>query len=285
MSEKLTIKYFPENEFSKKPFRASVDAAGYHVIASEVRTILPKTNACIRLDFKMAIAKGFYGKSFPHSGLFRRHLVTCDAGVTDADYRGSVEVLVMNHHPREVHTVRTGDRIGQIIFMKKYDVTFEKVSDPALLGRTKRGSSGFGSTGSSDNKIFVSTVKDQVIIESASMSVNDKVIIDSDISNIDKTIIDSDLSESKSDDPEEINYFFCILQMNNKMISLLLLFYISETFFIALTSFVCGYCVGYYFYELVRPRRRAEEEITKIFLSYNRKYGFVNQSSRKNESK
>ena len=73
--------------------------------------------------------------------------------------------------------------------------------------------------------------------------------------------------------------------MNNKMISLLLLFYISETFFIALTSFVCGYCVGYYFYELVRPRRRAEEEITKFFLSYNRKYGFVNQSSRKNESK
>ena len=89
--------------------------------------------------------------------------------------------------------------------MKKYDVTFEKVSDPALLGRTKRGCGGFGSTGSSGNKIFVRTVKDQVITESASMSVNDKVIIDSDISNIDKTIIDSDLSESKSDDSEEIN--------------------------------------------------------------------------------
>ena len=90
--------------------------------------------------------------------------------------------------------------------MKKYDVIFEKVSDPALLGRTKCGSGGFGSTGSSGNKIFVSTVKDQVIFESASVSVNDKVIID--ISNIDKIIINSDPSESNSDNSEEINYFF-----------------------------------------------------------------------------
>ena len=143
---------------------------------------------------------------FPRFGLFRRPLATGDAGVIDADYRGSVEVLLMNHHPHEVYTIRTGDRIGQIVFTKKYYVTFKKVSDPALLGRKKRGSGGFGSTGSSGNKIFVSTVKDQVIFESASVSVNDKVIID--ISNIDKIIINSDPSESNSDNSEEINYFF-----------------------------------------------------------------------------
>ena len=206
MSEKLTIKYFPENEFAKEPFRASEDAAGYDVIASEAKSILPKTNACIRLDFKMAITKGFYGNIFPRSGLFRRPLATGDAGVIDADYRRSVEVLLINHHPHEVYTIRTGDRIGQIVFTKKYYVTFKKVSDPALLGRKKRGSGGFGSTGSSGNKIFVSTVKDQVIFESTSVSVNDKVIID--ISNIDKIIINSDPSESNSDNSEEINYFF-----------------------------------------------------------------------------
>ena len=148
----------------------------------------------------MAIPKGFYGKSFPRSGLFRRHLVTCDAGVIDADYRGSVEVLLMNHHPH-VYTVI----IGQVVFMKKYDVIFEKVPEPALLGRTKCGSDGFGSTGPSGNKIFVSTVNDRVIVESASMSVNDKVIIDSDISNIDKIIIYNDLSESNDNDSEEID--------------------------------------------------------------------------------
>ena len=74
---------------------------------------------------------------------------------------------VLNHHLHEVYTFRTGDRSGQIVFMKKYDVTFEKVSDPALLGRTEHSSGGFGSTGSSGNKIFVNTVKGQVIVESA----------------------------------------------------------------------------------------------------------------------
>ena len=73
MSEKLTIKYFPENEFAKKPFRASEDAAAYDVLASEANTILPKKNVCIRLDLKMAIPKCFYGNIFPRSGLFRRH--------------------------------------------------------------------------------------------------------------------------------------------------------------------------------------------------------------------
>ena len=73
----MTINYFPENEFAKEPFRASEDAAGYDVIASEERTILPKTNPCIRLDLKIAIPKGFYGKTSRRSGLFRRHLVAC----------------------------------------------------------------------------------------------------------------------------------------------------------------------------------------------------------------
>ena len=129
MSEKLIIKYFPENEFAKEPFHASEDAAGYDVFASEAKTILPKTNAFISLDLKMSIPKGFYGKLFPRSGLFRQHLITCDAGVIDADYGGTVEVLLMNHHPFDFYTVRTGNRIGQTVFMKKYDVIFEKVSD------------------------------------------------------------------------------------------------------------------------------------------------------------
>ena len=203
-SFKMSEKYFPENESSKESFQASEDAVGYDVFASEARTFLPKTFACIPLDFKMEIPKGFYGKLFP-SGLSKRHLVTCDAGLVDADYRGSVESLSINHHLHEVYTVRTGDRIVQIVFMKKNLTIFEKVSDPALLGRTKHGSSGFGLTGSSSNKIFVSTVNDQVVVESTSMSVNDKVIIDSNVSNIDKIIINSDLSESNDDDFEEID--------------------------------------------------------------------------------
>ena len=80
--------------------------------------------------------------------------------------------------------------------MKKCDAIFENVSDPALLGRTKRGSGGFGSTGLNDNNV-------SVIDESVSLTVNDKVIIDSVDNNIGKVIIDSDLSGS--DNFEEVD--------------------------------------------------------------------------------
>ena len=73
--------------------------------------------------------------------------MTCDGGIIDADYRGVVEIIMINHHPDKVYSIRTGDRICQIVFMRKFNVKFEEVSEPALLGRTKRGSDGFGSTG------------------------------------------------------------------------------------------------------------------------------------------
>ena len=71
MSEKLKIKCFPQNEFSKEPFQPSEDAAGYDVFASECRTVLPKTRFSIPLDFKIVIPNGFYGKVFPRSSLLK----------------------------------------------------------------------------------------------------------------------------------------------------------------------------------------------------------------------
>ena len=90
-----------------------------------------------------------------------------------------------------------------------------------MLGRKKRASGGFGSTGSCGNKIFVSTVKDQVVFESTSVSVNDKVIID--ISNIDKIIINSDLSESNSDNSEEINLLYFADEQSNNIFVIIIL--------------------------------------------------------------
>ena len=147
VSEKITVKYFAENEFCKEPYQVSEDAAGYDLFAAETLTLFLEKNGCISLAFTFAFPKGFYGKIFPRSGLFKEHLITCDAGVLDSDFRGIVQVLMMNHHPKKTFTIRTGDRIPQCVFMKKYNVEFEKVSDMALLGNTKRGTDGFGSTG------------------------------------------------------------------------------------------------------------------------------------------
>ena len=54
---------------------------------------------------------------------------------------------MMNHHFDKAFTIKTGDRISQCVFMKKYNVEFENVSDMGLLGNTKRGTDGFISTG------------------------------------------------------------------------------------------------------------------------------------------
>ena len=54
---------------------------------------------------------------------------------------------MLNRYPEKVFTVRTGDRIAQVVFTKKFNANFHRVADQHLLGRTKRGNNGFGSTG------------------------------------------------------------------------------------------------------------------------------------------
>ena len=144
MSKELTTKYFAKNEFCREPYQASVDAAGYDLYADEILTLFPKNTGCISLAFRFEIPKGYYGKIFQRSGLLNDHFATCDARVLDSDFRGIVPVIMINHHPEKTFTIRTGDRIVQYVFMKKYNV---KIFDMAFLGLTKRGADGFGSTG------------------------------------------------------------------------------------------------------------------------------------------
>ena len=72
--------------------------------------------------------------------------------------------------------------------------------------------------------------------------------------------------------------------MNKKILILLFLLGISETFFITLISFVGGYCVGYYFYDLIRPKN-STEHIVQFFSSYSKEYGFVSSHAKKFEYK
>ena len=116
------------------------------MFAAETKTFLPKAVGALSIDLRWAIPTGFYGKLFPRSGILREHFVTTDAGVIDADFRGVIQVLILNHHPEKTFTVRTDDRIAQVVFMEKFNSNFYKVSNMHLLGRTKCGNDGFGST-------------------------------------------------------------------------------------------------------------------------------------------
>ena len=97
-SKYITVKYLAETELAKEPYQASEDAAGYDLFAAEIKTILPKSTDAISLDLRWAIPSGFYGKVFPRSGILKEHFVTIDTGVIDSDYRGIVQVLLVNHN-------------------------------------------------------------------------------------------------------------------------------------------------------------------------------------------
>jgi dUTP pyrophosphatase len=88
---------------------------------------------------------GYEAQLRPRSGLALKHGVTLlnSPGTIDADYRGEVMVLLVNHGA-EPFTVRRGDRIAQLIVASVEHVAIVEVAD---LGNTTRGAGGFGSTG------------------------------------------------------------------------------------------------------------------------------------------
>ena len=147
MSKQITIKYYSESESSREPYQTTEGSAGYNLFAGETKTFLPNSVGTISIELRWAIPTGFFGKLFPRSGLLMEHFVTIDVGVIDTDIRGVVQALVVNHHPDKTFTVRTEDRIVQVVFMERFNANFVKVSDKSLLGITKRGNHGFGSTG------------------------------------------------------------------------------------------------------------------------------------------
>ena len=142
MSEYITVKYFAESAFAKGLYQATEDAGGYDLFTAETKTLLPNS-----ADLRWAITTGSYGKIFPRFGILKEHLVTVDAGVIDSDFSGIIQFLLINHHREKTFTVPAEENNAQVIFMKKINVDFRKVSNIAMLGKNKRGDDGFGSTG------------------------------------------------------------------------------------------------------------------------------------------
>ena len=203
MTKQISINYFEESEFSQKPGQATEESAGYDLYAADTITILPKTAQTIPLDLRFAIPAGFFGQIFPRSSILVKHLVTVDGGVIDSDFRGIVKAILINLSDK-TFTVRVGDRIEQFLILEKYNVNFENVCERTLLGETKRGSSGFGSTGvnvikktklndwvvkfagekvneSQDSPVALKNEETeeqlQIVCEEAKMEVNDKVVV------------------------------------------------------------------------------------------------------------
>ena len=107
--------------------------------------ILPLGRAKIPTGLYMEIPAGYEGQVRPRSGLAARNGITVlnAPGTIDSDYRGEIEVILINLGA-DSFTVKNGDRIAQLLIAP---VTKAEIRAVSSLGETKRGAGGFGSTG------------------------------------------------------------------------------------------------------------------------------------------
>jgi dUTP diphosphatase len=127
------------------PAYMSPGAAGMDLMADvEAVELAPGARALVATGIAIALPAGYEGQVRPRSGLaVRQGLTVLNApGTIDSDYRGEVQVLLVNLG-HEVVTVRRGDRIAQLVVAPVTRVVW---SESTTLEGTVRGAGGFGST-------------------------------------------------------------------------------------------------------------------------------------------
>ncbi|NLY94417.1 MAG: dUTP diphosphatase [Myxococcales bacterium] len=131
------------------PRYATEGAAGMDLAAclDEPLVIPPGETARVPTGIAIALPPGHEGQVRPRSGLAFKHAVTIlnAPGTLDEDYRGEVQVLLINHG-KAPFTIEHGDRIAQLVVAPVTQVRVDVV-DVESLGETSRGERGFGSTG------------------------------------------------------------------------------------------------------------------------------------------
>jgi len=143
----VEISVLPDGEGLPLPSYMSADAAGCDLFAAldSDLTLEPGGRALVPAGIAIALPRGYEGQVRPRSGLAIKHGITClnSPGTIDADYRGPVGIVLINHGS-ERFIIRRGDRIAQLIVAPVTRASFERVAE---LSTTKRDSGGFGSTG------------------------------------------------------------------------------------------------------------------------------------------
>jgi len=133
------------------PSYQSQDASGLDLLAAVPAgaplVIAPGRHVAVPTGIAIALPRGTEAQVRPRSGLARKHGVTVlnAPGTVDADYRGEIQVLLINHCT-EPFAIARGMRIAQLVIAPVRRAEFHEVKE---LSGTTRGSGGFGSTGAS----------------------------------------------------------------------------------------------------------------------------------------
>jgi dUTP pyrophosphatase len=129
------------------PTYQSESAAGMDLLAAVEKplTLKPGGRALVPTGLILEIPRGFEAQVRPRSGLALRHGLTVlnTPGTIDSDYRGEVQVLLINLGDKPFAVAR-GERIAQLVVQR---VERAELSEAARITDTRRGAGGFGSTG------------------------------------------------------------------------------------------------------------------------------------------
>lgn len=130
------------------PKYATPQSAGLDIYADlkEEVTLSPLDRKLIPTGLYIALPKGYEAQIRPRSGLALKQGITVlnSPGTIDSDYRGEIQVLLINLSNSSV-AIKSGDRIAQMIIAKHEQIDWELVS--SLEDTTERGKGGFGHTG------------------------------------------------------------------------------------------------------------------------------------------
>ena len=129
------------------PAYATAQSAGMDLLAAinEPKTLQPGARAIIPTGLAIALEADFEAQVRPRSGLAAKNGVTVlnSPGTIDADYRGEVGVILINHGD-QAFTIERGMRIAQMVIAPVTQARWQEVDS---LDETARGAGGFGSTG------------------------------------------------------------------------------------------------------------------------------------------
>ena len=148
MSIAIRVTRLPHGEGLSLPAYATAGAAGMDLLAAVTDPVIvaPGERALIPTGLAIALPPGYELQIRPRSGLALRHgiLLPNSPGTIDEDYRGELQVIVLNAGDAPF-TVERGTRIAQAVLAPVARARWHEVAN---LDDTARGTGGFGSTGS-----------------------------------------------------------------------------------------------------------------------------------------
>ncbi|KAG6473328.1 hypothetical protein ZIOFF_067243 [Zingiber officinale] len=142
-----TLKIRRTHPLAFLPQRKTEGAAGYDLATCEGCVLTPHSHAILNTGISIKLPEGTYGRIAPRSGLSAKGIFI-NGGVIDADFRGSIQVILFNFSFENI-LFNIGDNIAQLIIEK---IALPEVEEVQFLDQTPRGSQSFGSTDKQEEK-------------------------------------------------------------------------------------------------------------------------------------